>query len=184
MDLGVVGLLAGLLLAGCARPRWWLSLPPVAITVGLVAYRLSLPRSTGEDAVAFLGIVLLTVAMEGALVAGALGRAGFERSKSRPGRASEALGAARTIALVGLALVAAAVVVSRAATGLAILLSVAAVTAVLVRAWRARMRRGPRRPRSRRVVATRVHATAARRPQRRVVTPREVARAQRRRVRS
>ncbi len=183
MHLAVAGLLAGLLLAGFARPRWWLSLVPVAVTVGLVAYRLSLPRTSSEDAVAFLGIVLLTVAMEGSLVGGALARAGFERSRSRPGRVTEALGAARAIALTGAAFVGAAVVVSRAATGLVLLLSGAAVAVVLFRACRARGRRGPRRPRRRPAAALRVRATVPARAPRRAATPRELAREQRRRVR-
>jgi hypothetical protein len=184
MNLAVAGLLAGLLLAGFARPRWWLSLLPVALTIGLGAYRLSVPRSSGEDAVAFLGIVLLTVAMEGALVAGALARAGFERSRSRPARVKEALQTARTMALAGLACAGAAAVVSRTAAGVAILISVAAVAVVAVRAWRARIRPRPSGRRIRPAAAARVHAAAPPRPRRRALTPREVARGQRRRVRS
>ncbi len=125
MNALIAGLLAGLLLAGFVRPRWWLSLVPVAVTIGLGAYRLSLPRSSSADAVAFLGIVLLTVAMEGALVGGALARAGFERSQSRRARARAALHAARGIALAGLTFVVAAIVVARATSGLALLLSAA-----------------------------------------------------------
>jgi hypothetical protein len=184
MNLAVVGLLAGLLLAAFARPRWWLSLLAVAVTVGLGAYRLSLPRSSGEDTVAFLGIVLLTVAMEGALVAGALARAGFERSRSRPARVREALRTALAMALAGLAFVGAAAVVSRAATGVAIIISAAAVAVVIARAWRARMRRRSRGHRTGPVAVARVRAPVPRRAQRRALTPREAARGQRRRIRS
>jgi hypothetical protein len=183
MNLAVVGVLAGLLLAGFARPRWWLSLLPVALTICLSAYRLSLPRSSSADAVAFLGIVLLTVAMEGVLVAGALARAGFERSRSRPGRARQAFHAARTIAFAGFAFAGAGVVASRAGGGVAMLLSAVAVAVVLVKAWRARGQRRPRLSRARVAAVARVSATAPRREQRRAVTRREVARGRRRPVR-
>lgn len=161
MNGAVAGLLAGLVLAGFARPRWWLALVPVALTIGLGAYRLSLPRNASADEVAFLGIVLLTVAMESSLVAGALARAGFERAQSRPARAGTALRAARGIALTGVAFVGAAIVVSRATSGLALVLSVVAVGVVLARAWRARLRRGPGRRPHRAVPATRPVRTRA-----------------------
>jgi hypothetical protein len=185
MNLAVAGLLAGLLLAGFARPRWWLSLLPVAVTICLGAYRLSLPRSSRADAVAFLGIVLLAVAMEGALVAGALMRAGLERSRAHTGRARQALHGARAIALAGVAFAGAGLVVSRAPGWLAMLLSAAAVAVVLVRVWRARGQRRPRprRPRARVAAAARVPASTQRREQRRALTPREAARGQRRPVR-
>ncbi len=147
MNAAVAGLLAGLLLAGFARPRWWLSLVPVAIAVAVGTYRLTLPRSASADAVAFLGIVLLTVVMEGSLVVGAVARSSFEGSQSRPLRAKAALAAARSIGLIGLAFVGAAVMVSRAAGGLAMIMSLVAVGVVLDRARRAHVRRGGARPR-------------------------------------
>jgi hypothetical protein len=136
--------------------------------------------------------VLLTVATEGALVAGALARAGFEHSRSRAGRASQALHAARAIALAGAAFAGIGVVVSRATGGLAMLLGAVAATVVLVRAWRARgqrrsrrsrQSRRSRRPRPRVAAVARATAAAPRREQRRALTPREIARCQRRAIR-
>jgi hypothetical protein len=120
-----------------------LGLVPVATAVGLGAYRLAV--SSSADAVAFLGIVLLAVAMVGSAVAGVLGRAAFERAHGRPTKA--VLRAARTVALTGLAFIGAAVVVARATAAVALLLSVAAVGVVLARAWRARLGGGIRTPR-------------------------------------
>jgi hypothetical protein len=143
MNALVGSLLAALLGAGFARPRWWLSLGPVAVAVGLTGYRLAtVPASGGrsEDAIALAGIVLLAAAMEAALVAGALARAGADRARQRRAAATAALRAAREIAVVGLAFMATVVVMARATSGMFALLSVMAVAVVLARMWRARLR--------------------------------------------
>jgi hypothetical protein len=139
----VAGLLAALLVLGFARPRWWLGLVPVAVAVGLGAYRLSV--SSSADAVAFLGIVLLAIAMEGSVASGVLARAAFERTQARPTGAT--LRAARAVALTGLAFIGAALVAARASAGVTLVLSVAALGLVLARAWRARLGRGISRAR-------------------------------------
>jgi hypothetical protein len=145
MNALVGSLLAALCLAGFARPRWWLSLGPVAAAIVLTGYRLATARAAGgtsEDAIALVGVVLLGVAMEAALATGALVRAGVDWAARRPAPARDAVRAARGIALIGLAFVAAIVVAARATHGVFALLSVAAVGVVLARVWRARLQGG------------------------------------------
>jgi hypothetical protein len=161
MNALVGSLLAGLLLAAFARPRWWLALAPAAVAIGLTGYRLAVSRGvSSEDAIALVGVVLLAAAMEAALMAGALARAALDRAQGRPART--AARAAGGIALVGVAFLATIVVVAQAPRELFALLSVAAVGVVVARALRARLRGGrvktPRRP----MTAPRASATETR----------------------
>lgn len=148
-------LLAASLVVGFARPRWWLALAPVTLAIGLNVYRLTAVRTNAggsQDAIAFLGIVLLALAMEGALIAGVLARAGMEQAHQRPATARAALRTARGVALVAVAFAVSVIVMAQASNGTLLLLGLAAVAVVLARAWRARLR-GPAGPRRRGAVA-------------------------------
>jgi polyferredoxin len=177
MNALVGSLLAVLVLGSFVRPRWWLSVGPVAVAIALTGYRLAASRGAStEEAVALVGIVLLAAAMEAALLVGALARAGSDRVRGRLAGAAAAARAARGVALVGFAFLGTTWVVGRASSGVLALLGVAAVVIVLTRAWRARRQR--RRPSTRRSTQARPRASAT---ARQTISPLERRRARMRR---
>jgi hypothetical protein len=170
MNALVGSLLAALVVASVARPRWWLSFGPVVVAIALTGYRLATSRgASSEEAIALVGIVLLAAAMEAALLAGALLRAVVERLQGRPESARAAARAGRGIALVGLGFLGTIWLVARAPSGVFVVLALGAAGVVLARAWRARLRGAAlkarrTRPAPRRVQTDRRRASATTRP--------------------
>lgn len=90
------------------RPRWWLSLGPIMLAIGLTAYTVlagdweSTPSGDNNGAITFLAIAAVTVLMELALFAGALLRAAYEKRRPDTGRVNPAVRAGAGSAFVGL----------------------------------------------------------------------------------
>jgi len=140
--------LAALLVAGFAWPRWRLSGGPIAVTIALTGYRLTVSRGSTEDAIALVGVLLLALAMQAALVLGALTRAAVERARQRPERARAAARAAAEIALAGVVFLGTLAAMARGSSAVFALMAVAAVGVVLARMWRTRLGGAPRFVRS------------------------------------
>jgi NhaP-type Na+/H+ or K+/H+ antiporter len=117
-------------------------------------------RASTDEAIELVGVVLLALAMQAALVVGALVRAGAERVRKRPEAARVAARVAGATALVGIAFVGTLVAMARGSSGVFALMALGAVGVVVARMWRARVGGVPRTrtPASRRPVRPRTPA--------------------------
>jgi hypothetical protein len=145
MDALLVLLLAAAFCTSFSWPRWWLSLAPIALAIGLIIYTVlagdwkPTPSGDNEGAIEFLLIVVLTVLMELALLAGALVRAGYEKRRLDAIPVNTATRAGAGTAFISLLFIlAAATLIDGRATVLAVL-SLGAIGAGV---WFARRSRG------------------------------------------
>ena len=141
----LVLLLAAAFCASFLWPRWWLSLGPIALAIGLIIYTLVAgywnltPSGDNEGAIGFLAIVVVTVLMELALFAGSLVRAGYEKRRPGVGPVNAAIRAGAGSAFIALLFVLAAATL---VDGRASVLGVLFVAVIGAGVWFARRGRG------------------------------------------
>ena len=144
MSAVTVGVLIACVLGGFAWPRWWLGLAPIAGALAITLYtvlagkwRLT-PSGDNQGAIEFFAIVLLTLAMEGAVLAGLLGRLWTSKQRGNPAAARAAGRAARGAGVISGAFVLTVSLLIYGSPVAVILLAASGVAFVLARAWRSR----------------------------------------------
>ncbi|MGC2374524.1 MAG: hypothetical protein WA484_11695 [Solirubrobacteraceae bacterium] len=129
-------------LAGLWLRRWWLALVPVVVAIALIAYTVlegawnPTPSGDNEGAIAFLGIVVLALGAELALLVGSLVRVAHEKLRGNTTASKQAARAGGGVALVSLLFAGLIARLTFSAKFITVAIAAVVIAGVVVGLWR------------------------------------------------